>query len=375
MNGSFIIDQKALLAPLNAMQSMCCKRTTIEATSYILFHIGHKELILKATDLEISLQAHCAILNDQPYESSSFLVHGKRLFDLVRELEGEISCTLQKNQLFLQTQDSQLALNIKDTESFPPFPERIENLLHIDSSLLIELLNKVSFLIPQNNANPSLNGLLLEISSQGLVMTTTDGYCLAQVTSVKCQLAERKQWLLPRRAVLELKKILETTAKQGHVFLGICGNQIVISGEHFNFFTRLLNDQFPQYQAILQKDDFIPAKLDKERLVKALRRSSCFLSGQFLATKFSFLDRLLVLSLENKDVGVMREELPMDEGETTLDIRFYTPYILNGLQSFDEKTLVCYLKNTTKPIIFQSVKDDYSLTYLVMPVSPTHTPS
>ena len=30
-----------------------------------------------------------------------------------------------------------------------------------------EMLEKVAFLIPQNNANPALNGLLLEISQHG----------------------------------------------------------------------------------------------------------------------------------------------------------------------------------------------------------------
>ena len=40
------------------------------------------------------------------------------------------------------------------------------------------MLNKVAFLIPQNNANPALNGLYLEISHTDLKMTTTDGHCL-----------------------------------------------------------------------------------------------------------------------------------------------------------------------------------------------------
>ena len=54
-----------------------------------------------------------------------------------------------------------LALNIKDAQEFPPFPERIENLNAIECTFMLEMLDKVAFLIPQNNANQALNGLFL----------------------------------------------------------------------------------------------------------------------------------------------------------------------------------------------------------------------
>ncbi len=51
--------------------------------------------------------------------------------------------------------------------------------MQLDASFLLTILDKVSFLIPQNNANPALNGLFLEISDSELMMTTTDGHCLS----------------------------------------------------------------------------------------------------------------------------------------------------------------------------------------------------
>ena len=49
---TFTIDQKRLFSVLSSMQPICTKRTTLDATSSILFQVGHKELILKGTDLE-----------------------------------------------------------------------------------------------------------------------------------------------------------------------------------------------------------------------------------------------------------------------------------------------------------------------------------
>ena len=306
MENKFIVEQKPFLSLLAAMQPICTKRTTLDATTYIMFAVGHKELVLKSTDLEISLQSSYLVKNSTMDQPCSFLVSGRRIFDLVKELDGDISFIFDNNQLTLQSGSVDLALNIKDAQEFPPFPERIENLMQLSASFLMEMLDKVAFLIPQNNANQALNGLYLEISDTEFKMTTTDGHCLAQVSTTKYTLPENKKWLLPRRAIFEVKKILES-APDGSIFLGICGNQLVFSGESFNFFTKLLADPFPQYAPILNKEGFIGATVDRGQLVKTLRRSSCLLSGQFIATNFGFEPERLQVSMQNKEVGKLKK--------------------------------------------------------------------
>lgn len=69
MENKFVVEQKPFLSLLAAMQPICTKRTTIDATTSILFSVGHKELVLKSTDLEISLQSSYLVKNstiDQP---------------------------------------------------------------------------------------------------------------------------------------------------------------------------------------------------------------------------------------------------------------------------------------------------------------------
>lgn len=372
MDNSFVVEQKPFLSILSSMQPICTKRTTLDTTASILFQVGHKELVLKSTDLEISLQASYALKECTIDEPQSFLVSGRRIFDLVKEMEGDITCQLTGQQLRITGNGVNLALNIKDAQEFPPFPERIENLMQLDASFLLEMLNKVAFLVPQNNANPALNGLYLEILKDHTILTTTDGHCLAQVRSTKYHLDEPKKWLLPRRAVFEVKKLLEAS-KDVAVFLGVCGNQLVFSGESFNFFTKLLASQFPQYQPILDRKEFLPAKVDRTHLVKTLRRSSCLLSGQFIATEFGFSKDGINVSMQNKEVGKLQEQVPMDgyEGKN-LDVRFYAPYLLSGLQVFGQDQVQFYLKNSSKPIIFENEEKEIAVLYLVMPVAPTN---
>lgn len=369
METRFTVDQKSLIALLGSMQPMCTKRTTLDTTGSILFNVGHKELVLKGTDLEISLQMSYLLEDASVDEPFSFLVSGKRIFEVVKELEGTISLTLHNQQLTIQAGSVYVSLHIKDAQEFPPFPERIENLMQVDASIFLKFINSVAFLIPQNNANPALNGLLMEIGAQGLTMTTTDGHCLAQVSAQTYSLEESRQWLLPRRAVFEIKKVIETAQDQT-IFIGTCGNQLVFSGGSFNFFTKLLADQFPSYAAVLDKEGFTPACADRLHLVKTLRRSACLLSGQFIATQFNFSPDCLDVSMHNKEVGLLEEKVPLHRFDgARLDIRFYAPYLLNGLQSFSDEEITFYLKGTLSPIIFESKIADGHLVYLVMPVS------
>lgn len=376
MKNTFVVEQKPLLSILASMQPICTKRTTLEATTSILFQIGHKELVLKSTDLEISLQASYLLKESDISESRSFLVSGRRLFDLVKELEGDITFSLDDKQLFLKAGAVDLALNIRDTQDFPPFPERIENIMQLDAPFLLELLNKVAFLIPQNNANLALNGLFLEITNKKLNMTVTDGHCLAQIHTPAYTLEDAQKWLLPRRAVFEVKKILENS-NNSTIFLGLCGNQLVFSGESFNFFTKLLVDSFPEHSSILEKKDFIPARVDRSHFIKTLRRSSCLLSGQFIATTFCFAPEKLKVSMLNKEVGKLQEELPLaDFTGDAFDVRFYAPYLLNGLQVFPDEQIQFYLQSQSKPIIFEADGSNgdhtYHMLYLVMPVAQTN---
>jgi len=374
MNDFFVIEQKSFLSLLNAMQPICTKRTTIEATTSLYFHVEPHELIIKATDLEISLQASYPLKEASISSTHTFLVSGKKLFDLIKELGELITWTFSNNsQLLLHSESVNLSLHSKNPEEFPPFPEKIENLMTFKASHLLEMLTKVIFLIPQSNPNMSLNGLLLEVDQERCIMTTTDGHCLAQVAHSEYYLPELKKWLLPRRAVFELKKILENSSHSEQIFLGICKNQLVFSGSTFNFFTKLLHDNFPSYNMVLDKANFIPARIERTQFLKTLRRSACLLSGQFIATKFEFLKESIKVSMFNQDVGSLSEEIRLFDFEgPEMNMRFYAPYLLSGLQVLVDDSVQIFLHNPSKPVIFETSNGSFSFTYLVMPVAPSN---
>ncbi|HAU30408.1 MAG: polymerase III subunit beta protein [candidate division TM6 bacterium GW2011_GWF2_43_17] len=370
MSVTFSFDRDTLFPILSSLQPLCTRRTTVEATSNLLLRISNKELVIKATDLEISIQASCELIDSNALTPQNILIPGRRFFEVVRELEGAITCTFEENQLSITTDSIELRLNVRDSEEFPPFPERIENLLSFEKRDLIGLLDSVAFLIPQNNSNPALNGLLIEVDNTATSFTSTDGHRLAQAKTTKYSLEETKTWLLPRRAAFELKKILDTVADEV-LFLGTCDSHFVISSTQFNFFTRLIAQPFPEYRPILSSAGFDECRLAKTQFVKALKRSTSLLSGQFIASNFFIKQNAITLVFSNKGVGTLQEEVTLEQGlpKKDLEIRFYAPYLLEGLHALKNETLQFFVINAQRPIIFKESTEERTVTYLVMPVS------
>ena len=98
------------------------------------------------------------------------------------------------------------------------------------------------------------------------------------------------------------------------------------------------------------------------------------LAGQFVSTQFAFSPGKLKVSMQNKEVGALEEELSLEDfSEGNVESRFYSPYLLNGLQAFPDAAVNFFIKNNVKPIIFEASNNDCHMTYVVMPVSATQS--
>lgn len=378
MKLSFTLDQEQLESALSLLQGVCGKRTAVEATTNILLGLDGQsdELILKATDLEISLQCTLPLLESSIGEGHAvaFLVGGRRFFELIKELSGPLVLTYDGVRLTIVAQDipgTKIALATADASLLPALPENIENCMVLASNFVRDMLSRVCTIIPSNNANPALNGLLVEAGPQGLSFVATDGFSLVRILGTNYTVPTSTLWTMPKKAVMELRRILDVFKNDSQLFLGLCQGQLVFSGQRFNFFTRLINEPFPAYQKILNYQDFTKGQLTTSQLSPALRRSGFLLSGRFLAAKLIFSTNQLALELDNPEVGNLQETAPLAQLilEEPLVCRFFPPYLLAALQAFEVATLDFWIKSKGQPIFFEHQFEQFNMLYLVMPVA------
>lgn len=76
------------------------------------------------------------------------------------------------------------------------------------------------------------------------------------------------------------------------------------------------------------------------------------------------------MKMSNKEVGSLKESLPLGLFDgVAVESRFYSPYLLNGLQALGGDIVSMHIKNSMRPIIFEDTGENFAFTYLVMPVS------
>ena len=97
-----------------------------------------------------------------------------------------------------------------------------------------------------------------------LKIVGTDGHRLSVIaTTVDGKLSEEKKLILPKKAALELRKLLE--ASTGSISLCIDKNHIFFEMDDVVLTSRLIEGTYPNYEQVLPKNN--EKKVEIERLV------------------------------------------------------------------------------------------------------------
>ncbi len=378
----FSVDQKKLSDSLALLQGVCSRRTPIEATSNVLFFIedGTSEVVLRVTDLETSIQLSLPAIVAKR-EINRFLVNAKRLYDFIKDLQDQVILSFDGASLEINSgvdinnidPDFKLILHTSDASLFPSFPESIENICSLDTSFLNFGLSKLVDLVPQSNPNAALNGLLFDFLLEGLSLVASDGHSLAIVSNDKIVLSEPAKWCLPKKAASELSKLIKhiaaTSSEASEIFIGTCKGQIVFSGNGFNFFAKLLAEQFPAYRHAINFESLGRGQLVLDNLEPILRRVGYLLNGKMLPAAFSFKKNQIKVEFKNSDCGEISEQVSfVPTAAIDCSAKFFAPFLIGASRAFDDADNVDFYVKSGSPIYFHHDFGHCQMIYLVMPM-------
>lgn len=374
MNFKFTVDQKELSTNLGFALNISSKRTNLESTNSVMIEVATaKELLIKSTDLDSFLICSIATHTDAP-AGSCVLVNCKRLHDLVKDLSGILEFSVTPSSLEITSKDQKemnIKLSVSNVDEFPNSPENVENFMCLKSDIIADILRRMLPITPQNNANPALNGIYIKTSEQDISFVATDGHSLAKC-NVEMEIAKTNfSCTLPKRAAVELKKIIDIAKDSQDIFIGTCKGILAFSNRHFNFFTRLVADPYPNYEHVLNCNGFFKGEVNSSEFNSSLRRAGCLLSGKFMASNFDFNQNKITVSLDNKEVGALNETISCSLSlPAPVKTKFYSPFILAAAQAFDSESIPFYIKDHDSPIFFEEhdSNSNSSFTYLVMPI-------
>lgn len=361
------LERDALLRPLHAVAGIVEKRHTLPILSNVLIERKQGKLRFVATDLEIQVMA--LVQAEAPGEELSLTVSARKLQDILRALpEGaEALLDVQSNRLQVRSGRSCFNLQTLPAADFPLLsePGKPQARLAMPQKQLRELLQLVQYSMAQQDIRYYLNGLLVVLEGSELRVVATDGHRLSYAAAALAEPQEKRELILPRKAVLELGKLLADS--EGPVEVELFVNQARFDFDHTVLATKLIEGKFPDYTRVIPTGYKKRFKISRLYLLHALQRAAILSNEKFRGVRWTVGANSLGISCTNTEQEEAQEELEIDYTGERLEIGFNVTYLLDVLNNVPGDTVECAMEDANSSMLML-VPERRDFRYVVMPM-------
>lgn len=362
----FSVSREDILQELHLFQGILEKRNTMPILANILINAREKEVELTGTDLEVGLRSHFLADVTGP---GSITVSGKKIFEIVRSLaEGQnVHFTEEEDQrMEITAGDSQFRVLCLPKEDYPQVPDpKFEKKIVLPLLKVQEMIERVYFAITQEQRY-YLNGALMILKSGSIEMVSTDGHRLAYTSSAVDDLSldGEIKGIVSKKTLTELRKLEDETVEfdldENNLFFRI-GNRTLIS--------RIIEGKFPNYEAVIPKNNPNQLTLPREEITHGIRRVSLLSTERSKGIKFNIGKDQVRLFSQNPEVGEARDRVTAEYRGEDVEIGFNAQYILDFLNIVHTEKVRMQIKDDDSAVLMTpEPEEDVRYLYVLMPM-------
>jgi DNA polymerase-3 subunit beta len=360
-----------LLRELTATQGVVERKTTIPILSNYLFEASGDKLSLTATDLDLSLRTACAA---KVKKEGSCTIPARKLHDYVKLLpDAEITIKLLENHWISircgRSNTKMVGMARSNFPTLPVFPTA--GVVKIPAQVLRGMIAKTGFAIASEESRYTLNGALMVLKPESITMVATDGHRLAHVerSGEKFEgVSGELKTLIPKKAMDELRSLLDSTdaetidfAKDESTLYFRIGQRLLTS--------RQLTGQFPNFEAVLPKDNNKSVTLPGNDLGAAISRVAQFADERSRAVRLRMEKGELKLSASSTETGESEDTIETSYQGDSLTVGFNAQYILDFLKAVGAGDVKLEFKDAQSAGQLRPAdSEDYKYRYIVMPM-------
>jgi DNA polymerase-3 subunit beta len=360
-----------LLRELTATQGVVERKTTIPILSNYLFEAAGDKLSLTATDLDLSLRTSCVA---KVKKEGSCTIPARKLHDYVKLLpDADITIKLLENHWVSircgRSNTKMVGMAKANFPSLPSFPTA--GVMKIPAGVLRAMIAKTGFAIATEESRYTLNGALMVLKPESITMVATDGHRLSHIERPDTKfdgVSGELKTLVPKKAMDELKSLLDSTdaeeidvAKDDSTLFFRVGPRLLTS--------RQLTGQFPNFEAVLPKDNNKSINVHGDELASAISRVAQFADERSRAVRMRLEKGELKLSASSTETGESEDSLEIDYNGDTIAIGFNAQYLLDFLKATGGGEIKLEFKDAQSAGQMRpSEGEEYKYRYVVMPM-------
>ena len=350
-----VIDRDAFLKGLQMVQNIVEPRQTLPILANVLLEAEGESVRMTATDLEVGARVSVPA---KVGGKGAITVSARKLAEIVKELAAAaVALKVTENvTVSLRCGGATYRLVGLAPDDFPPVvPASPQSWVTLEAKTLREMLTQTSFAVSHDETRYALNGVLFVFQGKDVRMVATDGHRLAFSTRSLGQAIPSATGIVPRKAVTEIMRVLGAGEE---VQIAITENQFVLQMPNFVMTARLIEGQFPNYDAVIPRT--LPGRLAAPRssLTAALRRVAVMAEERNKPVKLALSPGSLKVTASSQELGEAEEILEVEYAGEEMVLGFNSRYLLEAMAALDKDQVMFEIKDAQSPGVIKSVEDE-----------------
>ena len=350
-----VLERDAFVKGLQMVQNIVEPRQTLPILANVLIECEDDTVRLTATDLEVGARVS---IPARVASKGAITVPARKLAEIVKELPAA-AVTLRVHDgtsMSLRCAGVTYKLVGLVADDFPAVvPAAPEAWVTVEARTLKDMLGQTSFAVSHDETRHALNGVLFSFQGKEVRLVATDGHRLALSTRPVGQGVGGVTGIVPRKAVTEIMRVLGAGED---VQMAITENQFVLQMPNFVLTARLIEGQFPNYDAVIPRAH--PGKLviSRAMLMAALRRVAVMADERNKPVKFTLGPAALTLAASTAEAGEAEEVLEVSYSGESVTIGFNSRYVLDAMTPLEKDQIVLEFKDALSPGVIKSVEEE-----------------
>ncbi|MGM5470274.1 DNA polymerase III subunit beta [Flavobacteriaceae bacterium LMO-SS05] len=366
----FIISSTYLLKQLQVLGGVINNSNTLPILDNFLFELNDSKLTVSASDLETTMSS---VLDVESDSDGSIALPARLLLDTLKTFpEQPLTFVIEDNNTVeISSNHGKYALAYADGNEFPKAVALEDpSTTILSGDILATAISKTIFAAGNDDLRPVMSGVFFQFSTEGLTFVATDAHKLVKYTREDVKASQVAEFIMPKKPLNLLKGILATSTDD--VKIEYNDSNAKFSFENSELICRLIDGKYPNYEAVIPRENPNKLTIDRTQFLNSVRRVSIFSNKTTHQIRLKIAGAELNISAEDIDYSNKAEErLTCDYQGDDLQIGFNSRFLtemLNNLNA-DNVQLEMSLPNRAGILTpIDSLDEGEHITMLVMPV-------
>ncbi|MCF8330973.1 MAG: DNA polymerase III subunit beta [Bacteroidales bacterium] len=368
----FIVSSTLLLKNVQSISGVLSTNNTMPILDDFLFDVKENELEITASDLETTMQVSVGMT--QSDGTGTIAIPAKILLDTLKtfaDIPITFDINLEDSAIELSTDEGKFKLTGHKADEYPQLPIIEEpQEFEITADAMATAINKTIFATGVDELRPVMSGVLCELNEDDITFVATDAHKLVRYRRTDYKPGLSQNFIIPKKPLNQMKSIL-SAGDDEKVQVQYNETNAFFHFNNVNVICRLIEGKYPNYEAVIPKDNTNTLTVDRQNLLNSIKRVSIFANQSTHQVRFGISGQELVLSAEDVDFSnEAKERLNCNYDGEDMEIGFNSRFIIEMLNNLTNDEVIFELSTPERAgLISPAEKDENEdILMLVMPV-------